>query len=152
MGLIRRRSSAEVAIVAEDLPLLSNLSVLQNVALIPQYHQGLKTKPAHQMVRELLAQAQLDHLADMRACHLTEQDVFWVKILRAAVRQAQTLLIDRPFLQSHGALDFGQLLDLLDLLARFYDSCQIFEYARHQNMYQTDRQNVRRLDPDALTN
>ena len=102
--------------MSADIPLLSNLSVFQNISLIRQYHERLKAEDSHRDTTALLEKFDMCHLATKRAFELSDRDLFFVKLLRAAQRTDAAIVIDRPFAQVENMHDLGPIRKALELL------------------------------------
>ena len=117
-AFVRVRNSVGVrfAPVSPDIPLLSNLSVFQNIALIQQYHERLGREEASSRTTALLERFDLCHLATRRPYELGEWDLFLVKLLRASQVKNAVIVIDRPFVQVGQLPDAKPIRKALDLL------------------------------------
>ncbi|HNT27060.1 MAG TPA: hypothetical protein PKH10_02675 [bacterium] len=102
--------------VSADIPLLSNLSVFRNIALIRQYHERLGREESHRLTTEALERFGLCGIAEKRPYDLSERDLFLVKLLRAAQRKEALIVIDRPFVQIAGLRSFEWIRKHLELL------------------------------------
>ncbi|GEM_PF-632846 len=86
-----------VGLVSREMPLISNLSVLENIALIRQYHSRLSRRRAEEMAREYLRRPQLEDLVGRLNPTLREEQRFCVMVLRAVMLEDSILVLDRPF-------------------------------------------------------
>jgi len=99
LGEMRAALGERYAPVSADIPLLSNLSVFQNIALIRQYHDRIEADEAQRTTTELLERFDLCRLTTRRPYELGDWDLFLVKLLRASQRATAAVVIDRPFSQ-----------------------------------------------------
>ncbi len=88
----------EAALVSEELPLRANLSVLENIAIVPQYRQNLSYEEAAAQAWQLLARLGQTDCAYKRDPSLTRVERFVAKLLRAVILQPPIILIERPAL------------------------------------------------------
>lgn len=117
LAVLRAELGPRYAPVSADVPLLSNLSVFQNIALIRQYHERLTAEDSYRDTNALLERFELCHLAGKRSFELSDRDLFFVKLLRASQRKEAAIVIDRPFAQienMHTLAPIRKALQLLD--------------------------------------
>ncbi|OPY89995.1 MAG: hypothetical protein A4E72_00884 [Syntrophus sp. PtaU1.Bin208] len=118
-----------------DIPLISNLNVWQNIALIRFYHFNERRLPVRKRVLGLLNRFQKMEIADLRIAALDHRERFLVKLLRASMVQDALLLIDRPFRLVPDLPDAEMIEDSLAQIEELYTSCQIFDYAWNRERY-----------------
>lgn len=121
--------------VSIDIPLISNLNVWVNIALIKQYHENLPVDQAAEMARQLLRRFQMEPIFYRRNPHLSEEERFCAMLLRAVMVPQGILVIDRPFeiLDSHGDSRFLHLA--LRTVNDLFTKCYIFDYTWQKNKY-----------------
>ncbi|MBN1546622.1 MAG: hypothetical protein JW902_08190 [Syntrophaceae bacterium] len=121
--------------VSADIPLISNLNVWVNIALIKQYHENLPVDQAAELARQLLQRFQMESIFYQRNPHLTEEERFCVMVLRAAMVPQGVLILDRPFeiLSSHGDSLF--LRQVLYTINDLFTKCYIFDYTWQKPKY-----------------
>jgi ABC-type uncharacterized transport system YnjBCD ATPase subunit len=86
-----------VGLVSPDAPLISNLSVWSNIALIRQYHQNMPGYEAKVLTETLLRRFAMESIAERRNPSLTMKERFCAMLLRAAMVRDAILVLDRPF-------------------------------------------------------
>nr|HNH90279.1 hypothetical protein [Thiobacillaceae bacterium] len=89
-------ATPESILVSPDLPLRANLSVLDNIALIPQYRTNLDYNAAADQAWSLLLRTGQTGAAFKRDPDLSHEERFVTKLLRAAIGQPPVILVDRP--------------------------------------------------------
>jgi ABC-type uncharacterized transport system ATPase subunit len=119
-----------LGLVSLETPLISNLSVWSNIALIPQYHQNMPLRAAKAMTQALLQRLGVASIAEKRNPALTTEERFCAMLLRAAI-----LVLDRPFSLLTNLRNGRFILDTLgkidDLIAEIY----IFDYNWDKERY-----------------
>ena len=122
--------------VSVDIPLISNLDVWKNIALIRQYHENLPVAEAVAAVRELLERFQLESIHNLRSSHLSDEERFCAMLLRATMVREAVVIIDRPFeiLTTHGDSHFLReaLRPVNDLGTKWY----LFDYTGQKPKYE----------------
>jgi ABC-type histidine transport system ATPase subunit len=128
-------SLPQAALVADELPLRANLSVLENIAIVPQYRQNLSYQEAADQAWALLARVGKTDCALKRDPALTCEERFVAKLLRAVVRQPPIILIDRPALLLPDIHYPPFLETTLQALAGDCEDCRILDYAWNAPLY-----------------
>lgn len=118
-----------MGLVSLEAPLISNLEVWSNIALIRQYHENLSGHEARIQVEDLLDRLGMASIAEKRNPALTAEERFCAMLLRAAMVRDAVLVLDRPFgiltdLRD-GRFIAETLLKIDDLIAETY----IFDYS-----------------------
>jgi len=122
-------------IVSLDYPLISNLNVWQNIALIRQYHELLPGEAAMKDALESLDRLGLGRIAAMRNPDLREEERFAAMLLRACKIREVELLIDRPFELVPTVHDSSFFDGLLKKIVDLYKACYIFDYRWNKHRY-----------------
>jgi ABC-type proline/glycine betaine transport system ATPase subunit len=125
----------EAALVAAALPLRANLSVLENIAIVPQYRQNLGYDAAADQAWALLSLLGRTDCAFKRDPDLDHAERFIAKLLRAVILTPPIILIDRPALLLPD-IPYPPFLDdtLLRLEGRFAQ-CWIVDYQWNEPLY-----------------
>lgn len=84
--------------VSPELPLRANLSVLENISIIPQYRDNHTYEQSAQAAWDLLAGVGFQGCAARRDPDLTSEERFVGKLLRAVMIGRPQVVIDRPAL------------------------------------------------------
>jgi ABC-type lipoprotein export system ATPase subunit len=123
------------ALVSEGLPLRANLSVLENIAIVPQYRQNLRYDAAADQAWGLLALLGRTAAAFKRDPDLDYEERFIAKLLRAVILTPPIILIDRPA-QMLPDTHYPPFLDatLATLDGRF-EQCWIVDYPWNEPLY-----------------
>ncbi len=132
---LHKELGGHFGIVADDLPLLSNLSVVQNIALIRQYHDRLSTEDSKNKALTLLDVLGLCAIAGKRNPDLSDRERFIAKLLRASQRHEAVVVIDRPFTQLPGARSIDEVIEVLRRLDNEIAGCIILDYDWHRERY-----------------
>lgn len=117
------------------MPLRANLSVLDNIALIPQYRHNLDYDAAAGQAWHLLLQSGHEGAAMKRDPQLTHAERCVAKLLRAAIERPPIILIDRPALLLPDTHYPPFLADLLERLADHLNDCWILDYRWNEPLY-----------------
>jgi ABC-type lipopolysaccharide export system ATPase subunit len=124
-----------VGLVSLEAPLISNLPVWGNIALIRQYHRNTPWPEAKTLAEELLRRLDVGDIAEKGHSALTAEERFCAMLLRAATVRDAILVLDRPFGILPRTLDGRYLMAALakvdDLIAETY----IFDYSWEKERY-----------------
>jgi predicted ABC-type transport system involved in lysophospholipase L1 biosynthesis ATPase subunit len=86
----------EAVPISARLPLRANLSVLENIAIVPRLHEGREAEAAASYAWELLECVGCTRIAELRDPDLGHEERFIAKLLRAVALGPPIILIDRP--------------------------------------------------------
>jgi ABC-type histidine transport system ATPase subunit len=125
----------EAALVAEWLPLRANLSVLENIAIVPRYRSDLDEDAAEAMAMALLDRVGFGACAHARDPDLDREQRFVAKLLQAVLLRAPLLLLDRPGLLLPDTLYPGFLDRTLGALGDELGPCWIVDYTWNAPLY-----------------
>jgi len=124
-----------LGLVSLDVPLLSNLDVWVNIALIKQYHENLSADKAQKLVLSYLARYGLEDISNKRNPALTNRERFCAMLLRAAMVRDSMVVIDRPFTIIPDVQDDRFIYDTLKAVDDSYRECHIFDYLWSKDRY-----------------
>jgi ABC-type nitrate/sulfonate/bicarbonate transport system ATPase subunit len=86
-----------LGLVSLAVPLISNLPVWSNIALIRQYHENTPREEARALVVGLLKRFDMAGIAEKRNLSLKMEELFCVMLIRAAMVRDAVVVLDRPF-------------------------------------------------------
>lgn len=125
----------DTILVSPDMPLRANLSVLDNIALIPQYLANLDYEAAADQAWTLLLLAGQEGAAVKRDPDLSHEERFVAKLLRAAIGNPPVILVDRPGMLLPDTHYPPYLFNLLEKLADSLNDCWILDYRWNEPLY-----------------
>ena len=88
---------SHMGLVSLEVPLISNLPVWSNIALIRQYHENMPWEEAKTLVLDLLQRFGMAATAEKRNSSLTSEERFCIMLIRAAMVRDAVIVLDRPF-------------------------------------------------------
>jgi len=121
--------------VSPDIPLLSNLTSLDNIALIARFHTN---RPDSEIIDEINSLMETLGIADSiksKPFVLDELTRFKVKLLRAVMFPDSVIIIDRPFYMIRNAPTIDNIRKILTLLDTRFEQCIIADYEWHRERY-----------------
>lgn len=133
-----RHHGQRIGMVSGDVPLISNLDVWINIALIKQYHENLSTDAAQEEVMGYLHRFHLEKIANKRNPALTAEQRFQIMLLRAVMVAKAVVVIDRPFRLLPALQDSRFIYDSLHIIADLYDKSYVFDYLWFKDRYRID--------------
>ncbi|MCS6787429.1 MAG: hypothetical protein NZ524_10405 [Thiobacillaceae bacterium] len=125
----------QAALVSAELPLRANLSVLENIAIVPQFRLNLSYDQAADAAWALLARLGLTDCAFKRDPSLDCVERFGAKLLRAVIGRPPIILIDRPALLLPDIHYPPHLESVLQRLADLIEQCRILDYVWNAPLY-----------------
>ncbi len=132
---VKSETGQRLGLISADVPLLSNLDVWRNIALICQYHRNMAEKKAKAFVIAYLQRYGLENIADKRNNFLSEEERFCVMLLRAAMLPDAVIVIDRPFKIMPYLKDTSLIYKILGKIDDLFTLCYIFDYTHDKNRY-----------------
>jgi ABC-type proline/glycine betaine transport system ATPase subunit len=121
--------------VSLDYPLISNLNVWENIALIRQFHEMWPLDKARDDALESLRLLGMESIGSIRNPDLREEERFAAMLVRACKLPKAEILLDRPFEIVPTVHDFSFFDGMLKKLALFYEACYIFDYRWNKHDY-----------------
>jgi len=129
------KNKNNLGFVSLDVPLLSNLDVWVNIALIKQYHENLSANKAQKLVLRYLARYSLEDISNKRNPALTNRERFCAMLLRAVMVRDSIVAIDRPFTIIPDVQDDRFIYDSLKVVDDSFKECHIFDYLWYKDRY-----------------
>jgi ABC-type lipoprotein export system ATPase subunit len=122
-------------LISLDIPLISNLDVWSNIALIKLYKENLPRHEAELLVLNHLKRYGLENIAYKRSADLTGEQRFCVMLLRAAMVNEAIIVIDRPFNILQNSKDSSFMENALETIDDLFKQCHILEYSWNKDRY-----------------
>jgi len=129
------RNRMNLGLVSPDVPLLSNLDVWANIALVRQYHQNVPSDEAQRLAVDHLRRFNLEAIAHHRNATLTAEERFYAMLLRAVMVPDAVIVIDRPFLIMPDLKDPRFINNALKTVEDLFTQCHIFDFLWDQQRY-----------------
>ena len=124
-----------VGFVSPDIPLLSNLSVYDNISLVPRYLTTEKDADIRTEIEKLLALMGISDSINKKTFQLDSETIFKIKLLRALMLKDSVTVIDRPFVMLNTAADIKPVVKMLDTLALDDRKIIFFDFEWNKNKY-----------------
>ncbi len=121
--------------MSTDAPLISNLAIWSNIALIRQYHQNMPSDDAKNLALELLSRMDMESISEKRNSALTTEERFYAMTLRAAMVRDAVLVLDRPFAILTNLRDGKFIMDTLQRIDDLIAEVHIFDYSWAESCY-----------------
>ena len=130
-----REHSGHLGLVSLNAPLISNLSVLNNITLIKEFHHHMSRRRADALVLSCLERMNLAHIAPKRNPALTNAERFCAMVLRATMVEENAVLIDRPFKIIPELQDSNFIGEVLKTFDDLLHECCVFDYIWNRDRY-----------------
>ena len=117
------------------MPLRANLSVLENIAIVPQYRENTDYDRAAAQAWALLDRTGVTACALKRDPDLTTEERFVAKLLRALIISPPIILIERPALLLPDTSYPAFLVRTLNALEADINQCWIVDYQWNEPLY-----------------
>ena len=129
------RAEQRVGFVSPDIPLLSNLSVYDNISLVPRYLTTEKDETIRAEIEKLLSLLEISDSVNKKTFQLDSETIFKVKLLRALMLKDSVTVIDRPFVMLSTAADIKPIVKMLDTLELDGKKVIFFDFEWNKNKY-----------------
>lgn len=97
-------------------PLISNLNILENIALIKEVHEHLETSVAQEEALAYLQKIELSYLAKFRVSQCNEVEIFLIMIIRALMTKEKTVIILRVFSITNHLINIKTIIDNIQII------------------------------------
>lgn len=132
------KNNQHLGMVSIDIPLISNLDVWSNIALIKQYHDNILEGDARKLVFQYLERFDMRDASFKRNASLTDEERFCVMLLRAAMVDDAIVVLDKPFQILTNLQDAHFIYDSLNKVGDLYRECHIFDYTWNAQRYRQE--------------
>ncbi|MDO8784873.1 MAG: hypothetical protein Q7J12_01515 [Syntrophales bacterium] len=127
-----------MGLVSLEAPLISNLNVCGNIAMIKEYHQNLPRREAEKLALQYLRRYGMENTAYKRSPALTNRERFCVMLLRAAMVEDAIVVIDRPLTIMPDIKDASFIDEAIKKIDDLFAQCYIFDYKWNKERYRMD--------------
>ncbi len=124
-----------LGLVSPDIPLISNLPVWSNIALIRQYHENMPWEEAKALAVELLERFGMAKIVEQRSHSLNKEELFCVMLMRAAMVREAVVVLDRPFRILSNLPEGCFLTDAFHKVDDLIAEAHIFDYNWEKGRY-----------------
>ena len=128
-------SRDHLGLVSVEVPLISNLSVWGNIALIRQYHENMPWDEAKTLAVDTLKRFEMVHVAELRGHSLKKEELFCVMLVRAAMVRDAVIVLDRPFRLLPDLADGRFFTDALRKVDDLIAEAHVFDYSWEKERY-----------------
>ena len=104
------------ALVSKDVPLISNLNIIENIALIHEVHQNMPAQKAESNILELLQKISLENIANQRIPTCNDFELFCAMLIRAVQTQRKTIFIVTPFSLISSLMTVNEIISIIEKL------------------------------------
>lgn len=87
---------SDYCIVSIDTPLIANLNMVENIALIHEVHNHTPTKKAQEEANSFLNKINKLDISSKRTHQCNEVEVFYIMIIRAMMMKEENIVIRHP--------------------------------------------------------
>ncbi len=121
-------------VVSSHTPLLSNLNIIENIALIEEVHQRYDRVSAHNNALKKLSLLNMESLATKRPSQCNTLELFSLMLIRASMMQYVTIVIITPLVQYQSSNPVDHLINTLQIL-EIENRTLILDLALYKNDY-----------------
>ncbi|MCX5837288.1 MAG: hypothetical protein NTW71_02030 [Deltaproteobacteria bacterium] len=138
MDVFLEEHKTHLGLVSLEVPLISNLFVWNNIALIRQYHENMPWEEAKTLALDLLQRFGMAATAEKRNPFLTAEERFCILLIRAAMVRDAVVVLDRPFRIFPDLPDGRFFTDSIRKVDDLIAEAHIFDYSWEKERYDTN--------------
>jgi ABC-type lipoprotein export system ATPase subunit len=120
--------------VSPHTPLLSNLNIIENIALIEEVHQNFERKKSHANALKKLKKLNLQHLETKRSSECSDLEIFSLSLIRASMMKDVIIVVITPLVQYQAEDSLEHLYKVLDTL-EIKERTIILDLSLYENDY-----------------
>jgi len=105
-------------LISDATPLISNLNMKENIALIREVHHKTPRLEAESEAQKALEKISLGRIGSKRQNECSKLEIFYVMLVRALFSDPKTVVIKRPFSLVDSLLVIDRIIDNTALLNR----------------------------------
>ncbi len=90
------KTKQDFSLISINTPLLSNLNIIENIALIKEVHETLCIKKAEALSLEYLQRINFSHIGFLRPIQCNEIEKFYALFIRALMTKERDVIILSP--------------------------------------------------------
>jgi ABC-type uncharacterized transport system ATPase subunit len=124
-----------LGLVSLYAPLISNLTIWNNIALIRQYHQNMSQVEARALANDLLRRTGMESILEKKDSSLTTEERFCAMLLRALMVRDAFVVLDRPLTILTNLRDGTFIMNTLQKFDDLIVEVHIFDYSWAESYY-----------------
>jgi len=125
----------DYAVISVDTPLISNLSMVENIALIKEVKEGYSRKKAESLALEYLQRIGLTKIATLRVSSCSINELFDVMFIRAMMTKEHSIVIVSPLVIVKNPREIKTLFEHIDKL-KGEKKVLILDTIANKNLYE----------------
>lgn len=98
------------SLISNETPLISNLDIIENIALIKEVHEKMSVKKAEGLAKVYLEDISLESIARKRPSSCSDLEKFYVKVIRACMSKDERIVILTPFSLIKDTMDIKKVV------------------------------------------
>lgn len=100
------KTQKDYSLISKETPLVSNLNMLENIALIKEVHAFMSTSKAEALAAGLLEAIDLDYIGQNRVTSCSNTEIFYVMFMRSLMSDEKNIIIVTPYSILYDLRDF----------------------------------------------
>lgn len=122
-------------LVKSDIPLISNLSIIENIALIQEVQQKISASLVERQIMQILQSINMEHIARQRVSSCNEFELFCAMLIRSLQAKEIQVYIVTPFTLISTLTSLKEITDILEKLDLKKD-IMILDLQNNQSNYE----------------
>lgn len=106
----------DYSLISKDTPLISNLNMIENIALIKEVHELLSIEKAESIAKESLAKIDIAQIALKRLNQCNSLEIFYVMFIRSLMSKERSVIVVTPFSLINNLRDIQPIVDTIERL------------------------------------
>ena len=110
------KTQDDFSLISKATPLISNLNMLENIALIKEVHELISIDEAEEIANKALSKIGLSNIGLFRLNQCSSMDVFYVMLIRALMTKEMNVIIVTPFALIKNIRNIKKVIDNINIL------------------------------------
>ncbi len=106
----------DYSLISKEAPLISNLNMIENIALIKEVHERLSIAKAENIAKEYLEKIGISRIGLNRLNLCSSLEIFYVMFIRALMSKEMNVIIMTPFSLISNLRDIQPIIDNIEIL------------------------------------
>jgi len=129
------QTQKDYSLISKNTPLLANLNMCENIAIIKEVHELLSIKKAEELANEYLEKINISHISLQRVQNTNSIDIFYTMLIRALMSKQKNIIIIAMPLIVNDIKYLNDILNNINILNANYKNILILDTITNEHYY-----------------